>query len=94
MPKRKTKAERDLEMLQHEVVARREAAWGMYGAIMRQQNFDREKANLQRAVSRTSSERDRKEAQKKVDDLVNNATHSTTLYIGSGVGCSDPDDFD
>lgn len=72
-----------------------EAAWGMYAAHMRVQNHNQQRAELEEKVTRAGSDSARKDAQEKLGNFLKNAQRSAnTMYIGSGVGSSDPDDWD
>lgn len=77
----------------YERQAQGEAAWGMYAAQVRTQNYRREKSELEEKVSRVSSDQERRAAEERLGGFLETTRRNAgTLYIGSGVGRSDPDD--
>ncbi len=87
-PKRPT--QREFEMEQFEKQAEREAAWGMYARHVGQQNFLRERTQLQRDVATSyGSDARRKVAKEKLAEFNKRTRQSAgMLMVGSGAGKS------
>ncbi len=86
------KERRDFEMQCYERRAQGEAAWGRYGAMMRQQSQARDRANLEQEVSRARSESERRAAEGRLGQFLRSRQGGGMLVVGSGAGSSRIDD--
>ena len=84
MPRPRKKRLTDLEIEQMEREAQARTAWGMYGAIVRQQNYDREIAGHYEKIRFAGSDKAREEAKEALNKYKDRAMRlqRTQLNIG------------
>ena len=82
MGKRKP-TETEFERAVRERRARGDAAWGAYGAYVRQRNFDQELKVMDEAIDQSwISSEEKQKRQKERDEFVRKCESDTTMHVG------------